>query len=86
MFFLILGIYFVIIFPKEDHFALNFPIEKNGIFPKLTEKGLVQMSCFKNNSIDFFTSYDLFIDVNDAYMYILPIIMYNFMTYLAIKK
>ena len=44
------------------------------------------MSCFKNNSMDFFTPYDLFIDVNDAYMYILPILMYNFMTYLALKK
>ena len=32
VFFLILGIYFVIIFPKEDHFALNFPIEKKMAF------------------------------------------------------
>ena len=38
VFFLILGIYFVIIFPKEDHFALNFPIEKKWHFPKIDRK------------------------------------------------
>ena len=41
LYFLLVLVYILsIIFAKEDHFALNFPIEKNGIFSEFTEKGL----------------------------------------------